>query len=37
MTDREKLVELGYDNEMLETMTDEDCEDELVEIQTNGD
>jgi len=36
LTDREQLLTLGYEKELLDTMTDEDCEYELVELQTGG-
>lgn len=34
-TAREILKEIGYEEELLNTMTDEDCEAELVEIPYN--
>ena len=34
-TAREILKEIGYEEELLSTMTDEDCEAELVEIPYN--
>ncbi|KIL71930.1 hypothetical protein SD78_1235 [Bacillus badius] len=33
---RELLREIGYDEELLRTMTDEDCEAEVIEIPYNA-
>jgi hypothetical protein len=33
--DREVLKEIGYDDELLNTMSDEDCEAEIQEISYN--
>ena len=34
--DRRLLKEIGYDENLLNSMTNEDCEAEVIEIQTGG-
>jgi len=36
MTEREVLKSIGYDEQTLSNMSDEDCEHELIEIKTGG-
>ena len=36
MSKRTALREIGYDDELLATITDEDCMCELEELQTGG-
>lgn len=36
MSAKELLQSIGYDENLLESMTEEDCESELIEIKTGG-
>lgn len=37
MSDRQLLREIGYEESLLETMTDEDCEAEVTELKYSAD